>query len=71
MRPDTSRAPSETRQAQTPRTRMIASWMPATAIVQARASRRTARTPCSRTTGTPKHSALTLCLHTLRKAIAP
>jgi hypothetical protein len=25
----------------------------------------------TRTTGTPKHSALTLCLHTLRKAIAP
>ncbi|PNG17097.1 TetR/AcrR family transcriptional regulator [Streptomyces cahuitamycinicus] len=25
----------------------------------------------TRTTGTPKHAALTLCLHTLRKAIAP
>ncbi len=47
MREDTASSPSATRQAPRPRIAMMASWMPEPAIVQASASRRTARTPCS------------------------
>ncbi len=45
IRLETSRFPSPTRQAPTPRIAMMASWMPDPATVQARASWRTARMP--------------------------